>query len=119
MLAAAVPKLSPDDLQRVLIPAGIEVSAPWAGVRQHTLDELERSLKAFAQVYAAREDLRGFCRRVVIRAKDRAKLAARNARLSEDKRLLKAEMAEWMLVWLGDPAMFEAWRELRVRRISA
>jgi hypothetical protein len=26
---------------------------------------------------------------------------------------MKAEMVEWMLVWLGDPAIFPAWIQLR------
>jgi hypothetical protein len=26
---------------------------------------------------------------------------------------LKAEMFEWMLVWLDDPAMFPTWAQLR------
>jgi hypothetical protein len=46
----------------------------------------------------------------VIAAKSRARFLSR-------KYPLKAEMVEWMLVWLGDPAMFPAWAQLRRERI--
>lgn len=32
---------------------------------------------------------------------------------------MKAEMVEWMLVWLDDPAMFPAWASVRRLRIGA
>jgi hypothetical protein len=112
VLAATVPQLSTADLR----DAGVPVEAPWSGVRQKTLEELEIALDALGAVYAARADLRRFCRDEVIRAKDRARLASRNRRVSEEKRALKAEMVDWMLVWLGDPAMFPAWAALRRNR---
>jgi hypothetical protein len=34
--------------------------------------------------------------------------------VAEQKRIVKAEMAQWMLVWLGDPALFPAWARLRM-----
>jgi hypothetical protein len=79
----------------------VPAEAPWSGVRHKDFDELETSLNELAAVYAARPDLRKFCRAEVIRSKDRAKWAS------------KAEMADWMLVWLGDPAMFTQWARLR------
>jgi hypothetical protein len=108
-LAAAMPTLATADLNN----AGVPVDAPWSGVEQKTLDNLERSLCALTEVYGSRPELRRFCRREVIRAKDRARRAARNARVSEEKRALKAEMVEWMLVWLGDPAIFPGWARVR------
>ena len=54
-----------------------------------------------------------FARAQVIQAKDRAKWASRSARVDAEKRKNKAEMAEWMLVWLDDPSMFPAWVERR------
>src|SRR5581483_8480197 len=74
---------------------------------------LETSLIALAEVYAARPDLRRFTRSQVIAAKDRARWASRNLRVEEAVRRRKAEMLEWMLVWLDDPAMFETWVRLR------
>ena len=111
-ILAEIPEVTPADLES----AEVAMEAPWCGVRQHTFDELEASLKAFSAVYEAREDLRRFCRETVIRAKDRAKWASRSQRVAEEKRRVKAEMTEWMLVWLGDPAVFPAWVELRRRR---
>ncbi|HKD05131.1 MAG TPA: hypothetical protein VKB79_04435 [Bryobacteraceae bacterium] len=99
--ASAIPGVSPSDIRK----SGIPAEAPWSGVRHKDSEELETSLNELAAVYAARPDLRKFCRAEVIRAKDRAKHAS------------KAEMAEWMLVWLGDPAVFAQW--VRLRRLRA
>jgi hypothetical protein len=112
-LLTAIPKLTTRDLRDV----GIPVEPPWSGVLQKTFDELERSLSSIADVYAARTDLRPFCRAQVIRAKDRARLASRNGRMAAEKRSVKAEMVEWMLVWLGDPAVFRQWVRIRLGRI--
>jgi hypothetical protein len=106
----AIPDISAAALQRLEIP----VDPPWCGVRQHTLKELEVSLLAMSEVYAARPDLRRFCRDRVIEARRRAHYASRNRRTDEEKRTLKAEMAQWMLIWLGDPALFAAWVSLRI-----
>ena len=82
-------------------------------VKQHTFAELEASLRELSELYAAHDQLRRACRDAVIEAKDRARFASRNQRASELKRTIKAEMVEWMLVWLGDPALFEEWARLR------
>ena len=108
----AIPNIAPEDLQILEIP----VDPPWSGIRQHTLDELEVSLSALTGVYTNRADLRRFCRDAVIRAKDRAKWASKSMRVAEDKRRIKAEMAEWMLVWLSDPTLFPAWVQIRQSR---
>jgi len=108
-ICAAVPGIAPEDLQILEIP----VAPPWFGVRQHSLDELEESLCVLGEVYSRRDDLRRFCRASVIRAKDHARWASRSAHVDEAKRLLKAEMVEWMLVWLGDPALFPPWVSVR------
>ncbi len=109
VLLTTIPKLTTRDLRSVAIP----VDAPWSGILQKTFEELESSLCALADVYAARPDLHRFCRAQVIRAKDRARLASRNRRVVQDKRAIKAEMVEWMLVWLGDPAVFRQWAQIR------
>jgi hypothetical protein len=109
----AIPGIAPEDLQVLTIP----VDAPWCGVRQHNLDDLEASLCDLAQVYQVREDLRRRCRELVIRAKDHARWASRSARVAAEKRRLKAEMAEWMLIWLGDPGLFPAWVTIRQAKL--
>jgi len=82
-------------------------------VKLHTFAELEVSLRELAAVYAAHTERHRECRGAVIAAKDRARFASHNMRASELKRRIKAEMVEWMLVWLGDPTMFEDWARLR------
>lgn len=49
-----------------------------------------------------------------MRAKDRARIISRCASVSAEKQALKREMVEWMLVWLGNPEIFESW--VRIRR---
>ena len=99
----------PDISETTIQECGLAVDAPWCGVRQHGFEELEESLRAFSGVYAAREDLRRLCRDRVIAAKDRARWISRRAGSDAVLRARKAEMVEWMLVWLGDPAVFPVW----------
>jgi len=108
-LRAALPDVS----EATIRASGLAISAPWSGVKQHTLEELETSLDEFAAVYAARPDLRPYCREQVIAAKDHARFASRSPRVEETKRALKAEMVDWMMVWLGDPSMFRTWAQIR------
>jgi len=94
----------PDIADSTIRSAGLPIAQPWLGVIQHSLDELESSLTELARVYEMRSDLRVWCRKQVIAAKDRARWLSR-------KHQSKAEMVEWMLVWLGDPALFPAWAD--------
>jgi hypothetical protein len=114
-LRAALPHVSENTIRE----AGIPVAPPWRGVRQHTIEELEESLCELSAVCASRPDLRRYCRELVIEAKDRARWAGRSARTEESQQKLKAEMVEWMLVWLDDPSMFPMWAELRRERMRA
>jgi hypothetical protein len=107
-------------LREVVRRSGVPFEQPWCGVRQRSFAELDQSLREIGAVYAqavaenSRERAR-YCRRQVITAKDHARLAAHNRRTSPERRALKQEMVEWMLVWLGDPAMFPAWVDARKR----
>jgi hypothetical protein len=106
-LRAALPEVSEATIRR----SGIEIAQPWRGVAQHTIEELDQSLRELSSIYEQRPDLRRYCRDQVIAAKDRARYLSRT-------RPLKAEMVEWMLVWLGDPAMFPAWAGLRRKSLQ-
>ena len=106
-LRAAVPDISESTIRA---GAGLPVGQPWLGVVQHSPDELENSLRDLGVVYETRPDLRRYCRDQVIAAKERAR------RLVATKPW-KADMVEWMLVWLDDPAMFPAWIQVRRRQI--
>jgi hypothetical protein len=94
-------------LRDLLRDTGLPFDQPYAGIRQHTLEELEQSLLDMLQVYreaaaSGNRDRARYCRRQVIAAKDRAKfLAAKHPQ--------KEEMAQWMLVWLENPEVFPAW----------
>ncbi len=107
-------------LRELLRDTGLPIEQPYAGVRQHTLDELEQSLRELLAVYtaAAAAGERGrarYSRRQVIAAKDRARLLARHPRLSPEQRAEKEEMVQWMLVWLENPEVFPAWVAARKR----
>jgi hypothetical protein len=101
----------PDVSAATIQQCGLRVDAPWGGVRQHNFEDLEESLRAFSRVYVERADLRRICRDQVIEAKDRAKWISRRPEGDEALRTRKGEMAEWMLVWLGDPAVFPVWAD--------
>jgi hypothetical protein len=98
--------------------AGLTIAIPWRGVSVHSIEELEESLREFTRVYEARPDLRRYCRDQIIAAKDRARWASLSPRVEENKRALKAEMVQWMLVWLDDPAVFPIWAQLRRNALS-
>ena len=89
-------------------------------MRQHTFEELEHSLRELQQAYADavatgnRERAR-YCRRQVIGAKDRARFLAQNPRTTPERKALKEEMVQWMLVWLENPEVFPVWVEARKR----
>ena len=108
-LRQALPEISVATIRE----AGLPIDAPWCGIRQHTFEELSDSLRAFSAVYEARPDLQQFCREQVIAAKDHAKFVAIRSTVSPETRERKATMAEWMLVWLGDPSLFPVWAHAR------
>jgi hypothetical protein len=107
-----------DISESTLRTSGIRIGAPWAGVAAHSMEDIERSLLELSRVYERRPDLRRYCRDQVIAAKDRARWAARSPKVEESKRRMKAEMVEWMLVWLADPAIFPTWVQLRKQKMG-
>ncbi|HVP48984.1 MAG TPA: hypothetical protein VMT32_20460 [Bryobacteraceae bacterium] len=120
-IAAALAPISENYLRRLLTDTAIPVAQPYAGVRQKTFEELERSLLEMEAVYRnakeagdrARAQL---CRNAVIQAKDHARLAARSPKAAPEKKAQKEEMIQWMLVWLNDPGVFPAWVKLRKQK---
>lgn len=113
-LKAALPDIS----ETAIRESGVPLAPPWSGVAQHTIDELETSLRQFSAVYAAHPHLRRYCRDQVIAAKSRARFVSRSDKVEADRRRLKTQMVEWMLVWLGDPALFPAWVSIRRERLA-
>jgi hypothetical protein len=78
-----------------------------------TFADLEQSLTALTTLYQSDPAAHAPIRAAVIKAKDRARFAANNPRAAPEKRAIKQEMLQWMLVWLDDPAMFPTWVALR------
>ena len=116
-LLARLAPVSESYLRELLRDTGLPFDQPYAGIRQHTFEELEESLREMLEVYRAANDAGDrerarYCRRQVIEAKDRAKfLVKRNP--------AKEEMAQWMLVWLENPEVFPAWVEARKKQTGA
>jgi hypothetical protein len=122
-LLAALAPVTESYLRRLLSETGVAVEQPFAGIRQKTLEELERSLIEMERAYThatqsgnharARQ-----CRNAVIQAKDHARLAARNPTASAERKTEKQEMVRWMLVWLENPGVFPAWVKLRRTKLE-
>jgi len=107
----------------LLRATGLPFDQPYAGIRQHTFEELEQSLREMLRSYseaksAANPERARYCRRQVIAAKDRARFLARHARIHPEKQAQKEEMAQWMLVWLENPEVFPAWVDARKQALS-
>jgi hypothetical protein len=111
-----------EPLRRLVRASGLPLAPLVEGVRIATLDETERTAVALAREHDSAL-LRGDaerarrCRRLVLLAKDRARLAAKSARDSARREEME-EIAEWLLVWLETPALFPAWVTLRKRTRS-
>ncbi len=110
-------------LRDLLRQTGLPFEQPYAGVRQHTFEELEQSLRDLWTVYSAAaaagdRDQARYCRRQVIAAKDRARFLAANPKTVAETQAEKTEMAQWMLVWLENPEVFPAWVDARKRAMG-
>ena len=81
-------------LRELLRATGLPFEQPYAGIRQHTFEELEQSLREMLRVYAEamaagnRQRAR-YCRRQVIGAKDRARFQARSPGAAPEQKARK------------------------------
>ncbi|MCL5745443.1 MAG: hypothetical protein M1541_16225 [Acidobacteria bacterium] len=110
--------MSDSYLRHLLRDCGLPLDPVVEGIRQHSFEELERTLLAIGAEYekaleTGDRERAAACRRAVITGKEHARLAARHPAASEETRAHKLEMAFWMLVWLENPAIFPAWLGLR------
>lgn len=97
--------------------SGVPLHPLVEGVRQESMEALERTLGALADVYEAGTlEQKQRCRGEVIEARQHALWA--QARLEGREREARERMRETMLVWLENPAVFRAWVEAR-RRLAA
>jgi hypothetical protein len=109
-LAARLAPISEHYLRRLLRESGLPLSPFVEGVRQSSFVELDRTLGALAGEYArAAVDRRRAIRRLVITARDHARLAARRNEAAP----VKQEMILWMNTWLENPQAFSLWVVLR------
>jgi len=117
-LRAELEEVSEDRLRHLLRESGLPLDPLVEGVRQDSFESLERTLLALAQEYRAALQAgdpprAAICRRLVIRAKERARWVVRNPRASPEKKSDKEEMLLWMLTWLENPCIFADWLRLR------
>jgi hypothetical protein len=107
-LRAEFAGISESTIRRALRESGLDLDPMVEGVRQDTLEDLERTLLALAAEYergdAAR---RGQVRALVLTARRHTELAAR--------RKPKHEELLWLRTWLENPLVFPAWARLRRR----
>jgi hypothetical protein len=109
-LLSVLAPISESYLRRLLRDSGVPLTPLVEGVRQESFDTLEASLLGLLAEYERADAVgRLRIRRVVIAAKDHARLAAR----IESKRAEKEEMALWILTWLENPPVFPEWVRMR------
>jgi hypothetical protein len=103
--------ISENYLRKLVRECGVPLDPMVEGVQQGTFEELEASLRRLLEEYKLGDAARRMAvRRLVILAKDHARLAARNP----EKRADKEEMILWLLTWLENPPVFAEW--VRIRR---
>ncbi len=109
-LRAALAPVSESYLRKLVRESGVPLDVMVEGVRQTTFDDLEASLLKLREEYERSDAAhRMAVRRLVITAKDHARLAAR----IPDKRSEKEEMILWLTTWLENPPVFAEWVKIR------
>jgi hypothetical protein len=84
----------------------------------HSLESAEASLRKLDAIYREYREISDrigttLVRSLVLKGKLRAQSAARNPRVSPEKRREKQEIARWFHVWLETPDLLSDWLELR------
>ncbi len=104
-LFSALQPVSGSHFRRLLRESGVPLAPLVEGVRQDTLDQLERTLLALLDEPEAR--------RLVMEAKDHARMAQRRAPTPE-----REEKLLWMTVWLENRPLFWDWLRLRRAKLQ-
>jgi hypothetical protein len=117
-VAGALGPVSSGYLRELLRASGVRLHPLVEGVRQDTLENLERTLTDLAGIYEhakANSDrvLERECRILVIQAKDHARITSRRTKSPQ-----KEEVVRWTLVWLENPQIFVEWARLRRRALE-
>lgn len=79
-----------------------------------TLNSIRR-LENLRRKFAADKDKEGLrlVKESAIKGKNRASMISKNQKVDEQKRLEKAEIAEWFKLYLQSPEIFESWVKIR------
>ena len=110
-IARELAPVSESYLRNLLRSCGVPLHPLIEGVRQESLENLERTLgQLLAEYESGDAAIKRNCRDLVIRAKDHARFAL-------PKKPEKEEMVLWMITWLENPAAFPVWLSLRKRRL--
>ena len=114
-LRTSLAPVSESYLRKLVRECGVPLDVMVEGVRQATFDDLEASLLKLLEEYQRSDAARRMAvRRLVITAKDHARLAARNSQ----KRAEKEEMILWLTTWLENPPLFADWVKIRRNRMD-
>ena len=109
-IGSALATISESYLRKLVRECGVPLDPMVEGVRQGTFDELQESLLRLLEVYRHGDARRrNQVRRLVITAKDHARLARRNPALQADK----DEVILWLSTWLDNPPLFPDWVLIR------
>lgn len=114
-IALALAPVSPAYLRKLLREAGLPLDPLVEGVRQESLDEAERTLCGLSEAYKNEPKQ---ARRLVVQAKDHARLALHGDRTAA-ARERRQEIIDWMVVWVHDPPLFPTWVRLRREATAA
>jgi hypothetical protein len=106
--------VSDSHLRRLVRETGLPLSPLIEGVRQDSFANLERTLRALAEIYEQSDRAeRTQARTAVLQAREHAAWAIRSPKIEAQKKINREEMIEWMRVWLENPDVFPGWVELR------
>jgi hypothetical protein len=112
-IASELAPISETYLRDLLRNCGLPLDPLIEGVRQDTLENLERTLLQLETQYLAGDrEIKRACRALVIRSKDHARFALA-------KKPEKQEMILWMMTWLENPSAFPLWLDLRKRELHS
>ena len=118
-LRSAFAPVTESHLRRLVRESGIRLTPLIEGVRQESFADLERTLRALAELYEESDrTARQKVRAVVLQAKEHAGWVVRNPKTDPGKRSEREEMIEWMRVWLESPDVFPGWVDLRKRLLQ-
>jgi hypothetical protein len=106
-LIEALAPLSERALRKLVRESNWPLAPLVEGVRQDSLDDLDRTLRALAREYEAGRPREA--RAAVLEARQHAGWALR--RRAGDA--WRQEAIQWMRVWLENPPVFESWARLR------